>query len=301
MRTSDHGASTPLHLPYVQVQDLRDQASGAVRRLFSSRAGEPAEGPAQRVLILLDGNLSALPAALMLQTQADRGARIGCAPPPCRVVGIGYPDARFHDRARRVLDFLPDLPRGLNPETWDSGAADAFADFLDTQLLPWLEADNGGPFVEIGLFGHSYGGFFTLYKLLRQPGRFNAFFSISPSLWWADGWLLEQRGLDGARCQGRTVYLGIGADERAMPGDDARRVQQHAQRDMQGRFAQLATALRSQTSDDAQLQIEILAGEDHGSVIYPALTRAVRWLTHDFAPRPLHPLKTPPTADRSTP
>ncbi|MFO6421507.1 alpha/beta hydrolase [Hylemonella sp. W303a] len=279
MQTPDPGASAALQLPYVQVQDVQDTASGAVRRLFISRAGHPADGPAQRLLILLDGNLSAPPAALMLQTHADRSARIACGLPPCMVVGVGYPDARFHDRARRVQDFLPALPPGRDAQAWDSGAADAFADFLDGQLLPWLEAQQGSTLSEIGLYGHSYGGLFTLYKLLRQPGRFHAFFSISPSLWWADGWLLTQLTEADARCRGRTVYLGIGADERALPGDDAQRVAQHAHRDVQGRFAQLATELQSRTGADTRLQIETLAGEDHGSVIYPTLTRAVRWLT----------------------
>jgi predicted alpha/beta superfamily hydrolase len=292
MQTSDHSTPTSLQLPYVQVQDLRDQASGALRRLYISHAGHPADGPAQRLLIVLDGNLSALPAALMLQAHADRSARIACGLPPCMVVGVGYPGVHFHDHARRARDFLPALPPGRDAQAqaWDSGAADAFADFLDGQLLPWLEAHQGSTLSDIGLYGHSYGGLFTLYKLLRQPGRFHAFFSISPSLWWAEGWLLTQLTEAGARCRGRTVYLGIGADERALPGDDAQRVAQHAHRDVQGRFAQLATELQSRTGAETRLQIETLAGEDHGSVIYPTLTRAVRWLT-----------LAPPCAQNTTP
>ena len=262
-----------VQLPFVQQHDWPDAASGERWQLAISRSAPAGATPpaGHRLLLVLDGNLGAIPAALMQHTCAERGVGDLSA---CTVVGVGYPGVRFYDAARRAHDYLPPLPPGHDAAT-PGGRADAFAALLDEHLLPWLEAQQGAPFTEVGLFGHSYGGLFTLYKLLHRPGRINAFFSISPSLWWADGWLLDQLHDAAGHCQGRSLYLGIGADERAMPGDDAQRVALHAERDLQGRFARLVTALQAQ---GVSLTAETLAGEDHGSVLYPALTRAVRWL-----------------------
>ncbi|MDZ7938993.1 MAG: alpha/beta hydrolase-fold protein [Rhodoferax sp.] len=262
-----------LSLPFVQVHELCDSATGERRQLSVSQShGGSAAPKASRLLVLLDGNLTVVPAALMLHTRGERDH--GCLP-ACTVAGVGYPDVRFYDQQRRARDFLPALPEPLDAATWPGGRADAFSAFLDAQLLPWLEAQQGHAYTEIGLFGHSYGGLFTLYKLLHQPARFNAFFSISPSLWWGNGWLLDRLGPVAQQCAGRSVFLGIGADERAMPGADATRVDLHKARDVQGRFARLVHEFQLH---NVACTAETYAGEDHGSVLYPALTRAVRWL-----------------------
>jgi len=265
------GEAAGLNLPFVQVHELLDPVTGERRELSISEV-KPSAGAAARLLVLLDGNLSAVPAALMQHTRMERG--LG-NPPPCTVVGLGYPDVQFYDHERRARDYLPPLPMGLDTSAWQGGRADTFAHFLDASLLPWLEARQGAAFSELALFGHSYGGLFTLYKLLQQPGRFDAFFSISPSLWWADGWLLGQLPGAAERCAGRTLFLGIGADERIMPGDDAQRQTLHQERDLQARFARLVTELQAQ---HLSFTAETFAGEDHGSVLYPAISRAVRWL-----------------------
>lgn len=266
----------------MQLHDWQDSTTGERWQLSVSRTGTPGGNDGHRLLVLLDGNLSAIPAAVMQHTRAERG--VG-DPPPCTVVGVGYPDARFYDLKRRARDYLPPLPPRHDDAT-PAGQADAFSSFLDHRLLPWLEAQQGAPFTEIGLFGHSYGGLFTLYKLLRQPGRFDAFFSISPSLWWAEGWLLDQLSWASECCESRTLYLGIGADERAMPGDDAERVSLHRERDLQGRFARLVSKLQAQ---QVAFTAESFAGEDHGSALYPAISRAMRWLMRpardDHAPQ----------------
>jgi predicted alpha/beta superfamily hydrolase len=266
-----------LSLPFVQQHEWPISATGERVLLSISCAGPHGNAAGHRLLILLDGNVSAVPAALMQHTRMERG--VG-EMPMCTVVGVGYPDVTFYNRERRAHDYLPPLPSGLAPSAWQSGRADAFSQLLDTCLLPWLEVRQGTQFSEIGLFGHSYGGLFALYKLLHQPGRFDAFFSISPSLWWADGWLLDQLSGAAGRCADRTVFLGIGTEERVQPGDDAQRVALHQERDLQGRFTRLVTELKTQQVD---FTAEHFAGEDHGSVLYPAISRAVRWLM-----RPVH-------------
>lgn len=278
-----------LSLPFVRLHTLQGTAPADVWSLAISRTGaetdaDPEPRAAHRLLLVLDGNVAVAPAALMQQSLAARG--VGVAP-RSTLVGVGYPGVHLHHPQRRARDLLPpwpvDTPRPPGDCENLGGEADRFARFLDEQLLPWLVAQQRTDFTEVGLFGHSFGGLFALYKLLHRPGRMQAFFAVSPSLWWADGWLLRQ--LDGAEahCAGCTLSLGLGGDERALPGDDETRQALHRARDMQGRFAQLVAGLRRR---QVALQAEVFAGEDHGSVLYPALTRAVRWLMQPEAWRP---------------
>lgn len=264
-----------LRLPWVRVEDHRDAVSGELRKLFHCHAGLPGDAPAERLLVLLDGNVALPPAAQMALLRLERAAVEPVS--SCRIVGVGYPDVDFYDLARRSKDYLPELPPGGHPSLCESGKAKAFSRFLDEQLVPEMEARNGRRFNEVALYGHSYGGLFALYKLLFGPGRFDAFFAISPSLWWADGWVLQHLSAARQSAAGKTVFLGIGREERAHSTDSPERVALHAQRDLQARFAQLAVSLGGLISPAAQLRTEIFANEDHGSVVYPSLARAVRW------------------------
>ncbi|MDT7839051.1 alpha/beta hydrolase [Aquabacterium sp. OR-4] len=273
---------TALSLPFVRQHTLRDTQSDqawclaiAKTAAAEARCGD-ATGAAHRLLLVLDGNLAVAPAALMQQSLAERARGLA---PRSTLVGVGYPGVALRHAQRRAQDFLPPWPAGLarpaDAGDFAEGQADRFARFLDAQLLPWLATHERTQFTEVGLFGHSFGGLFALHKLLHRPGPMQAFFAVSPSLWWADGWLQRQPGGTAAQGAGRSLWLGIGSDERALPGDDAARQALHRRRDMQGRFAQLVAQLQH---GPVALQAEVLAGEDHGSVLYPALTRAVRWL-----------------------
>src|SRR3546814_8321170 len=39
------------------------------------------------------------------------------------------------------------------------------------------------------LFGHSYGGLFTLYTLFTKPQAFQGYVAASPSIWWYQGYV----------------------------------------------------------------------------------------------------------------
>ncbi len=57
--------------------------------------------------------------------------------------------------------------------------ADKFLDFITTELIPVTEKD-----YKINtriLFGHSFGGGFTVYALLNRPNNFNYFIASSPT------------------------------------------------------------------------------------------------------------------------
>lgn len=153
---------------------------GPGHRLFIAlpRGSAPAAG--WPVLYLLDGN-----AAFDFLT-ADHLSQV----PGLMVVGVGYDTDRQFARERRTLDFTaPDGPGdGVRPDPVHpgrmAGGAAQFLDRLTGPLRAAAEAEAPVDPARRTLWGHSFGGLFTLYALLTRPDAFARYAAISPSIWW---------------------------------------------------------------------------------------------------------------------
>lgn len=153
---------------------------GPGHRIFLAvpRGQAPAGG--WPILYLLDGN-----AAFDFLTPQHLAAAPGLV-----LAGIGYDTDRQFARERRTLDFTaPDGPGdGIRPDPVHPGRmAGGAAQFLDRLTGPLRQAAEQGLPIDPArrtLWGHSFGGLFTLYALLTRPGSFARFASISPSIWW---------------------------------------------------------------------------------------------------------------------
>jgi predicted alpha/beta superfamily hydrolase len=64
-----------------------------------------------------------------------------------------------------------------------SGKADNFILFLKNELQPYI-AQKYPVSGYNTLFGHSFGGLFGMYALLKEPGLFSAYILGDPSFWW---------------------------------------------------------------------------------------------------------------------
>ena len=67
------------------------------------------------------------------------------------------------------------------------------------------------------LYGHSFGGLFTLYALLKNEGIFTNFFIASPSLWWGGSEILKQNVSEGKfkeKLKAKFVFLSVGELEK---------------------------------------------------------------------------------------
>ncbi|WP_295044819.1 alpha/beta hydrolase-fold protein [uncultured Paracoccus sp.] len=167
-------------------------ASGPGHRLFLAvpRGAPPAAG--WPILYLLDGN-----AAFDFLTP-DHLAAV----PGLMLAGIGYDTDRQFAREQRTLDFTaPEGPGdGIRPDPVHPGRlAGGAAQFLDRLTGPLRAAAEAAAPVDPTrrtLWGHSFGGLFTLYALLTRPGAFARFAAISPSIWWDEA--LIRRVADGA-------------------------------------------------------------------------------------------------------
>jgi predicted alpha/beta superfamily hydrolase len=145
----------------VEVRDVYSKAVGDSFRVFIGRL--PGSGEVQSqdsdspqkvpVIYLLDGNgmfLDVLQMARWLSRSGDVR--------PAVVVGIGYPMASFWDTMNlRSRDYTPTADPGLmaiaNRTMWPgladaktavSGGADAFLDFIESELMPMIEEENHG-------------------------------------------------------------------------------------------------------------------------------------------------------------
>ncbi len=88
---------------------------------------------------------------------------------------------------RRTRDLTPTH----NDEFPTSGGGEKFLNFLDKELIPYIDENyKTHPYRIIA--GHSLAGTFAVYVLLTQSDLFGGYISISPSIGWDDGILVKQ-------------------------------------------------------------------------------------------------------------
>ncbi|MBB5768849.1 hypothetical protein GGR67_002917 [Xanthomonas arboricola] len=159
-------------------------------RIATPKAAPPAAG--YPVVYLLDGN-----AALMELDERllDSLSTHGDAPV---LVFIADDSALRIDAVGRSLDYTParyDDGRvetdPLNPQRRTGGAA-AFTQLIATRIRPQVEARVALDRQRQTLWGHSYGGLFVLQVVLTQPQLFQHYVAVDPSLWWGDGFVVQQ-------------------------------------------------------------------------------------------------------------
>ncbi|MGW9687021.1 alpha/beta hydrolase [Flagellimonas sp. 2504JD1-5] len=72
-------------------------------------------------------------------------------------------------------------PAGANDNKDRFGGGELFLDFLTEELQPWVEGNFRTHPYKV-LAGHSFGGLFTIYSMMRNPGTFQSYIALSPSL-----------------------------------------------------------------------------------------------------------------------
>ena len=102
------------------------------------------------------------------------------------IVGIGYDSPLAYDTKRRTRDLTP---AASGEEYANGGGAAEFYDFVKDELFPLVDKKYSTAKSDKIYFGHSFGGLFGIYALLRDDGIFDEFFIASPSLWWGESQL----------------------------------------------------------------------------------------------------------------
>jgi len=168
------GAFLALSTPSASAQ----QSSRLTHELTSDHLGQsrsvtvtlPASYPDQTdfdypVLYLLDGETNREHASAVTAFLAETGVMP-------EVILVGIPAG-----ATRSQDYLPPASAEGN----SGGRGDAFVDFMESELIPFIEREyRAGPFRMIS--GHSFGGLLVTYTAFMRPGLFDVHLAQSPYL-----------------------------------------------------------------------------------------------------------------------
>lgn len=220
------------------------------------------------VIFVLDGNQM-----FGVTASAARFIQSGPFPlPAALVVGIGYHfgsvEERVHSSVLRVRDLTPCGDPLLDEQYADramvTGGADAFLNFIDTELKPFLASRYPVAAQDQTLVGSSLAGLFVLHTLLTSHTSFNRYVAISPAAYWGRGRLFEVEA-ELARSTvdiPAHVYLAAGGLEEA----------HDPKQGFVSNLYRLEAALRARHYPSLNLDRRIFDGETHMSVYPGAVT-----------------------------
>lgn len=279
----------PVTLAGATFADLKFENADQPHRIFLYRPDKPAPPEGWPVLYLTDGNACFATAvdALKVQASYPKGTNVSEG----IIVAIGYPTDEPYDPLRRSWDLSPPPGRvypPFYPDTPDvrTGGGDRFLAMIEDELKPWIERQEPVDRSRQALFGHSFGGLFTLYALLSRPDAFSRWIAASPSIYWEDSNILSlEREFQANLKAPLDIELHLSAGEyegesiapfhKGTP--DERKRQESAREtrtiDLAREMAQRWTEWASFTGTAT---FEEYAGENHMSALPVALNRAVQ-------------------------
>ncbi|MBT32441.1 MAG: hypothetical protein CMO01_22485 [Thalassobius sp.] len=124
------------------------------------------------VIVILDADFNYTELLKTAQTLMEEGKI-----PKSLIVGVGYGTSIIGRGNNRNRDFLPNKVNNM-----ESGNGKHFADFLNIQLIEYLEK-NYSVSNQFILHGHSYGGLFLAYLLSKENIKYKKLIISSPAIW----------------------------------------------------------------------------------------------------------------------
>jgi uncharacterized protein len=218
--------------------------------LVSLPADYATSGQSYPVLYVLDGWHFPLMAFIQENNVYSKRMR------PVIIVNVSHGATNY--MALRARDFTPTR----SPQEANSGGAPVFLDFLEHELIPFVDRTWRTIPTDRGLLGHSYGGLFAIYALEQRPALFQRVVAASPSLEW-DGRLLLKAARDRLRKLSAPVRLDLSV------GDDGDNT------DSTKAFAKVLDELKPAGLD---YRFTIYRGENHNSVRLVSFPAGLYWV-----------------------
>ena len=164
--------------------------------------------------------------------------------PPTIVVGLFNTD--------RTRDLTPYKDKDDDTQLPTAGGADRFLQFIETELVPWVEGHYRTQKFR-AFAGHSFGGLFAMHALATRPDLFNAVVAVSPSLPWRQGEAVKR--IDTMLGQQRTLksalYVTLGDEGPAMKSG----------------LDRLRAVLEEKAGKGLRWDLVEMLDEDHGSIV----------------------------------
>ncbi len=172
---------------------------------------------------------------------------------------------------RRNRDLSPDSP-DLSKQERDRlgiiGGAGNFMAFLDKELKPHINKNyQAAPFDVI--VGHSLGGLFNTYCFFEQPSLFDAYLTISPSLWYPSKVISQdfEEAFNKPSDLSATFYMTLANENKGtMRGDVLK---------LSGKFNNYINA---HPETDLRFKYEPMPEESHGSIGLPSIYNGLKYI-----------------------
>jgi len=256
-------------------------------RVFIVAPDAPPPKAGYPVIYILDGNS-------ILGTVVDEVRRQYATTykVPALVVAIGYPGEDPWNDQRRDFDLTPRVPdgdklKGPGGEAMaPTGGADLFLDFIQNVVKPAVERDYPVDRSRQTLTGHSFGGLFTLHTFFTRPDTFQTFVAMSPSIWFADNYLLTEeaayRAKQASSPDTARLLITVGGCEQT-PGECDPAMPSTPERDAwiakNGRQVSNAREMQQRLAavKGDRVGVYVVEGEHHISVLAASVSRAVRF------------------------
>jgi uncharacterized protein len=193
--------------------------------------------------------------------------------PPAIVIGIGYKNFPAMDSLRnRDYTYPLAIPEY---EMSTSGKADKFLSFITDELIPFVERKYLADTSNRILFGHSLGGYFTLYaleqSLQQQHVYFSGYIAASPSLHYNNYYLLKEfEKIGKGNAVKSKVYVAYGGLE---DGD--------AEKDSTAQSSKKVLATLSKLLKERSVIVskeDVYSNLDHMDTQIPSFIKGMQWL-----------------------
>jgi predicted alpha/beta superfamily hydrolase len=183
--------------------------------------------------------------------------------PKSIVIGIANTERKFNftSKSERSSD------KKLVPK---NGGSPKFISFIEKELQPYIDQKYGASKGNT-LIGQSLGGLLATEILFTKPQLFNKYIIISPSLWWRDGYLLQEKPaiLSLSHTSSTKIYIGVGK-EGSIDGAKNHIMEEDAKL--------LADKIRNGAPKSVNVYFDYLPEEDHATITHQAVFNAFRIL-----------------------
>ena len=249
-------AFPPVTIPNTEVRSLRSTTTGRSYDLYVYLPSRFVPGAKHPVLYLLDGQWD-----FKLLASIQGGLLYDKFVPDVMVVGITYSGPNANYDSLRAVDYTPKA----SPSNPESGQAAKFLTFLETELIPFIEANYPADPTRRALMGASLGGLFTLYAMFTKPALFAGYAAGSPAVTYAN------RGAFDDEAAYAVAHNALPAKLYVAVGD---------QESLFAPVQELVRTLRARGYEGLTLETRVIAGERHSGNKPEGFNRGVRFLFH---------------------
>lgn len=252
-------------LPRTEVRYLSSRAVGERYKLYVSLPQGYADSARRfAVVYLLDADYSFALAHNIVEHLSDRHDL-----DQLLLVGIAYAGPRRY-RLNRTRDYTPThVPTGGYGPAYQrvSGGAPGFRRFLKQELIPFVEREYRVRH-DRTLVGHSYGGLFASWVAFTDPGLFQRYVVVSPSLWYDDHLMFDVERRYAAAHAGlpARIFFTVGARE------------VNAQRDMVADLRRFVRQVEQRHYEGLRVRWRVLPEDTHDSIFPAGLGLGLRYV-----------------------